>query len=601
MPRKNLIVTALILALAGVVHGQQPPEFGGPRGPGAFPPFGPAFEPGQSRATLLNSPEVQAELDLSEKQKQQVNDLLRRPGMGGFPPGPGFGPPGGPFGAEQKVVADYDKNHDGWLNTEERKTARKSLTNRPTPGRGGPPGFGGPFGGGPFNGPGRPPGFGSEEPGSPGPRIALADVPPLSNHSLYDPQILRTLFLEFENDDWESELEEFHGTDIDVSATLVVDGQRYPNVGVHFRGMSSYMGVSRGSKRSLNISLDMADSNQRLYGYKTLNLLNSHEDPSQMHTVLYSHIARQNIPAPRANFVKLVVNGESWGVYVNVQQFDKIFLSENYKSAKGTRWKVRGSPGGGGGLDYVGDNLDNYRRRYEIKSEDSDKSWRELVKLCRTLKETPTDKLMDALKGRLDIEGVVWFLALDNALVNCDGYWIRASDYSIFRDDNGLFHIIPHDMNEAFQPPMGPGFGPPPGFGGGPPGFGGGPPGFGQFGRGAPRLDLDPLIGLDDDSKPLRSRLLQIPELRKKYLEYVRAIAEKDLDWKTLGPVVQQFAALIDKEVAADTRKLASYAAFQQTVAEKPVPNAESRGHGMNLKAFADERRTFLLGYRGEQ
>ena len=99
--------------------------------------------------------------------------------------------------------------------------------------------------------------------------------------------------------------------------------------------MSSYMGVRPGRKRSLNLSLDFADTKQRLYGYKTLNLLNSHEDPSFLSTVLYSHIARQYIPAPKANFVKVVINGESWGVYVNAQQFDKEFLNENFKTDEG--------------------------------------------------------------------------------------------------------------------------------------------------------------------------------------------------------------------------------------------------------------------------
>ena len=58
------------------------------------------------------------------------------------------------------------------------------------------------------------------------------------------------VFLEFDNQDWEAELQDFHGTDVEVPATLTMDGKKYPNVGVHFRGMSSYMGVPAGSKRS---------------------------------------------------------------------------------------------------------------------------------------------------------------------------------------------------------------------------------------------------------------------------------------------------------------------------------------------------------------
>src|SRR5262249_8172468 len=146
---------------------------------------------------------------------------------------------------------------------------------------------------------------------------------------------------------------------------------------------------------------------------------------------LYSHIARHYLPTPQANFVKVVINGESWGVYANVQQFNKEFLSENYPSTKGARWKVRGSPGGGGGLDYIGDNVDNYRRRYEIKSDDNEKSWTSLIQLCKPLSETPADKLPAAVEPMLDVESLLWFLAVDMALINNDGYWVRASDYSI--------------------------------------------------------------------------------------------------------------------------------------------------------------------------
>ena len=219
----------------------------------------------------------------------------------------GKGAPGfGPFGGEKrKIVKDFDKNGDGWLNKEERAPARESLKKG-----GGGFGPGGGFKGGFGKG-------GDMPPAKPGPKVSPGDVQNYPKADLYDPTVLRTIFLEFENPDWEAELQDFHNTDVEVPATLTVDGKKYPNVGVHFRGMSSYMGVSAGYKRSLNVSIDLADSKQRLYGYKTLNLLNSHDDPSMMSTVLYSHIARKYIPAPKANFVKVVINGESWGVYVN--------------------------------------------------------------------------------------------------------------------------------------------------------------------------------------------------------------------------------------------------------------------------------------------
>jgi hypothetical protein len=69
-------------------------------------------------------------------------------------------------------------------------------------------------------------------------------------------------------------------------------------------------------------------------------------------------------------------------------------------------------------------------------------------------------------------------------------------------------------------------------------------------------------VGLDDDNKALRTKLLAVPALRDRYLTYVRDIAEHWLDWKTLGPIAEKHRALIAADVKADTRKLYSSEAF---------------------------------------
>jgi spore coat protein CotH len=99
----------------------------------------------------------------------------------------------------------------------------------------------------------------------------------------------------------------------------------------------------------------------------------------------------------------VVINGESWGVYVSAQQFNTEFLAENFKTTKGARWKVSGSPNGRGGLDFIGDDAEDYKARYEMKSGNA-KDWEALVELCRTLSTTPLDELEAALKPMLDID-----------------------------------------------------------------------------------------------------------------------------------------------------------------------------------------------------
>jgi spore coat protein CotH len=506
--------------------------------------------------------------------------------------GPGFGPPGG---GTRAIVKEHDLDRDGRLNAAERKAARAALAAEKEARR--RDGDGG----------GRPPGPPREprDPPRPGVAVKVADVVPVSEKvSLYDPSVMRTIFIQFEEPDWEAELEDFSHTDVEVPAEMIVDGKSYRGVGVSFRGASSLFTVGAGYKRSLDVAVDAADPKLRLLGYKTLNLLNLHADPSLLHSALASHITRQYLPAPKVNFVRVVINGESWGVYANAQQFDRIFVQENFRNADGARWKVPGSPRGRGGLEVFAD-LEEYKRRFELKAGNEKKAWKDLANLCKVLNETPVADLEAKLEPVLDVDGALRFLAVDVVLANGDGYWTRASDYSMFQDAAGRFHLVPHDMNEVLQ--AGGGFGPGPGSRRAPgpesrPDRDGRPrPGMGPPDGPRPGPTLDPLVGLDDPKKPLRSRLLAVPGLRERYLRYVRDLAENALDWKRLGPVVAQYRALIDREVEIDTRKLSSTEEFRRLtapeVATEPASEPGRRPRGMSIRAFVEERRRYLLDH----
>jgi len=449
---------------------------------------------------------------------------------GGFGPGPQ---------EDVRLVAKFDRDGDKRLNTDERRAAREYAESLGlSRGRGGPR-------------------MRMSGPPTPGPRVdprSVRSIP--ASVPFYDPLTIRTLFLTFEDSDWEKQLMVFKPTDVRVPATLVVDGVTYRDVGVQFHGNSSFRGVPEGLKHSMTIAIDDTHDQQRLGGYRTLLLLNSHEDPSLLRAVIYMQIARGYIPAPRANFVHVVINGESWGIYPSVQHFNKDFVREAFANDEGARWKVPGSPNGRGGLQYIGEDVSDYKRTYEIKSDDDARAWAALVALTRVLSAPPGDRGGTPLADQLDVDGALKFLALDNALVNNDGYWTRASDYNIYLDSLGKFHLIPYDVNETF------------------------PRSRGAGGRGG-NATLDPLVGLGDPSKPLRSRLLAVPALQAKYLGYVRAIATKDLDWKTLGPIVMRYQALIRPYVEADTHKLDSIDAFDDGPA--------------TLRDFADQRRAMLL------
>ncbi len=452
--------------------------------------------------------------------------------------GPGGGLADGFASQEIPIVAQFDRDGDGRLDDTERAVAREWLASRG--------GGGGLRGDGGRGGPGGARGMVAA---SSGIAVSPGEVRAFGSESLYDLGVLRTIFIELDGDDWESELVAFFNTDVEVPATVIVDGKTFPNVGVGFRGASSFRMVPHGSKRPLKLSANFVDGDQRIVGYRTLNLLNAMNDPTFVRTALYSQIAQDYIAAPKVNFVRVVINGEDWGVYLNAQQYNKDFLEDFFRENDGRRWKAPGSPNGRAGMEYLGDAIEPYRAIYEIKTKDEPEEWTDLINLFKVLNETPAAQLEAALAPIFDIDGALKFLALEVALVNSDGYWTRASDYNIYQNEGGRFHIIPHDMNEA----------------------------IGVSGN----IRLDPLVGLDDPSKPLRSKLLAVPALRERYLTYVEDIATRWLDWERLGPIIFDYQALIREAVELDARKLYGTAAFSSGVGE--------------LRQFVESRREFLL------
>ena len=386
---------------------------------------------------------------------------------------------------------------------------------------------------------------------------------PKDSPALYDAQTLRTLYLRFHHEDWYEQMSSFYRTDIEVPAELIVDGQVYPEVGVHFRGTSSYFTVE-SEKKSFNIAVDYGEDGQRLYGYKTLNLLNGHVDASFLREVLYNQISRDYIPAMKTNFVKLVINGENWGVYINLQQYNKDFLAEWFGTREGIRWKI--GPGRGGALNYVGDDPASYQEAYQLKTSNVENPWEGLIALTKMLDDATSDAaLVEHLPSILNIDQVLWQLAVSNVFMDDDGYIHKGGDYTLYQDVNGRFHLVPHDNNESFKFVRRSRGGP------------GGGWSWGDLENGM----LSPITHEDNAARPLIKRLLSNPEWRARYLAHVRTVRDEWLDWEVLEPIIKEYQTLIDAEVQKDDKKLYGYEEFTTGVPE-------------DLKRFVNQRRGYL-------
>ncbi len=414
--------------------------------------------------------------------------------------------------------------------------------------------------------------------------VLLSAQSVLAADDLYDEGLLHTLELHFAQSNWWSQLQTNYQSKTNLPATLTVDGVVYEGVGVRFRGNTSYMMAQNSQKKSYNIEIDYTVDGQDLMGYKTLNLINCMNDATFMREVLYSNVCRRIVPCAKANFVKLVINGENWGIYANVQQLNGEFIEDWFASNDGTRWRAEGNMGGGGqipgggvvpgrgggpgvrtfevnpagggggvtagaaALTWQGADPAAYEGVYELKNTKQDDPWASLIHTCDVLNNTSISQLPDVLESVLDVDRALWLCAFEIVFQDDDGYVNkRGSDYYLYYEpETGRMHLMQYDGNEC----MGPGQ-------------------WALFYR------------ADDSSVPLMYRLMSIRQYRQRYLAHVRTILDSLFTEEALSAKLDAYRALITDEVQADGKKLYSNQGFDSGITE--------------LKNFVRNRRASLL------
>src|SRR6185369_12837940 len=85
------------------------------------------------------------------------------------------------------------------------------------------------------------------------------------------------------------------------------------------------------------------------------------------------------------------------------------------------------------------------------ESAENTKAWNALIDLCKVLDQTRAADLETELSKRLDVENTLKFLALENALINQDGYSGKEGNYGLYRGADGRFRFIPQDAEASLR------------------------------------------------------------------------------------------------------------------------------------------------------
>lgn len=151
-------------------------------------------------------------------------------------------------------------------------------------------------------------------------------------------------------DDWESFIETCENEEYS-SCTVVIDGEKYANIGIRAKGNTSLSQVKQmDSKRySFKLEFDQYDSSKSYYGLDKLCLNNLIQDNTMMKDYLvYQMMADFGVDSPLCSYTYITVNGEDWGLYLAVEGVEDAFLERNYGSDAGELYKPDSMSFGGG-------------------------------------------------------------------------------------------------------------------------------------------------------------------------------------------------------------------------------------------------------------
>ena len=383
-----------------------------------------------------------------------------------------------------------------------------------------------------------------------------------SAQDLYDPSTLRTMDLNFHDTNWLSLLRQNYATGNLILADMTVEGTVYPDVGVRIRGHTSYLWLPTGSEKySLAVDMDHTHPDQDLLGYNTLNLNNGHRDPTFCREVVYNNFVAEYIPNARSNHVLMTMGGQDWGVYVNVQQFNKDMLRDYFDDPDGMRVKCANNPNGPG-LRYNGPNIGSYPD-YDIKDDGGlGDPWSRLIACFYTVTFAPLS-VWERVDQNFAIDPSIWSVVLENLFTDQDGYISKGADYTMYRNaQDGRFHLLQADGNETFT---------------------------------LPYWGIDQNFGWNE--RPLLSHLLSVPELRSRYMAHMRTALD-DFSWNQLLPAFRDARNRIDAHVQADPKKIYSYSNFTNNFAGTVnLGGGQGGGNLEGLQNFVNERESFLRGH----
>jgi len=302
------------------------------------------------------------------------------------------------------------------------------------------------------------------------------------------------------------------------------------DVGFRLRGNTSRY----AQKKSFKLSFNEYVSGRRYQGVKKINLNGEHNDPTLIREKLfYDCWLKAGMAERRTNFVMLFINQVYYGLYTNLEEFDKDWLQRVYGENSGNLYKCTYPAD----LVYLGTNQQVYKniqsssatggRAYDLQTNEAEDDYSDLVDLISTLNHMVDTTFVRMISEKINVDSFLKAFAIDVASGNWDDYMYNKNNYFLYhRADNQKFEFVSYDTDNTF--------------------------GVDWVNRDwATRNCLDWYT--HSEPRPLASRLLSVPAFKMKYQQYLDTIAHEIINPNLIFPHIDSLKFLVTDAAIADT------------------------------------------------
>ncbi|KAF2679028.1 hypothetical protein K458DRAFT_422688 [Lentithecium fluviatile CBS 122367] len=245
----------------------------------------------------------------------------------------------------------------------------------------------------------------------------------------------------------------YKATLVKISGTKfpAAGSQGFPDVGIIKKSYCGSFSTTKPSLR-LDFSRNVAANEKAvedLIGAKTLTLNNSVQDSSYIRQTLGYELFRQaGLPYARCNYVKVVVNGTSMGIYINLEPIKKRYVEHIFGNAKGNAYELE-----------VGEDLDPAIVNAGKISFEGYSDFEDSKDLKVAASQIATGGLA-AAQQVVDMDEFIRFFAMESLLKHWDGYTQNRNNTYLYNDTvavanptaaNVKFKFIPCGIDQIMQ------------------------------------------------------------------------------------------------------------------------------------------------------